>query len=126
MKRSKISLAVFPQLSIVFTFIHFSNPLPSCVLQEGMLITLSLVAGLAGVTGAASLTRYFCELFGNGYAGRLTKSRLRKADIGLERNDSVDIPLSLAGDAQLIRGLLDDAEITLRVLRRERPGPSRR
>jgi len=91
-----------------------------------MLITLSLVAGLAGVTGAASLTRYFCELFENGHAGQLRTSRLRKADTDLERKDSINIPLSLASDAQLIRGLLDDAEITLRVLRRERPGPSRR
>lgn len=90
------------------------------VMQVGMLITLSIIGGLAGVTGAASLTKFFCETFGKGITLK-PPGRFR-----LEHRDSLDIPEGLADDAQLIRGLLDDAEITLRGLRRERPGPSRR
>ena len=91
-----------------------------------MLITLSLIGGLAGVTGAASLTKFFCEAFGKGISCKAPGSCSIKGDSQLERCDSAGIPVALAADAQLIRGLLDDAEITLRGLRRDRPGPSRR
>ncbi|BDA43939.1 hypothetical protein COCOBI_05-1230 [Coccomyxa sp. Obi] len=92
----------------------------------GMLITLSILGGLAGVTGAASLTRYFCETFGKD-TSLLSRSRSDKSRAGvqLRQKDSIDVPVGMAEDAQLIRSMLDDAEITLRGLRRERPGPSR-
>lgn len=92
-----------------------------------MLITLSILAGLAGVTGAASLTRYFCENFKTGSnLPSQTKMSRGRAGVQLRQKGSADVPVGMADDAQLIRSMLDDAEITLRGLRRERPGPSRR
>ena len=90
-----------------------------------MLLTLSILGGLAGVTGAASLSRLFCETFGKGTssssANRVSTDR---GSVHLRQRHSVDVPV--ADDAQLVQNMLDDAEIRLRTLRRERPGPSRR
>ncbi len=90
-------------------------------------MTLSILGGLAGVTGAASLTRLFCETFRKGASlSSPSRSSTERGSVQLRQKDSVDVPIGMADDAQLIRSMLDDAEISLRALRRERPGPSRR
>ncbi len=123
------SSLLFTERSIIkdhFTFTSVKEIYSVVHCRLGMLITLSLIGGLAGVTGAASLTKFFCEAFGKGISCKAPGSSSKKGDSQLERCDSAGIPVALAADAQLIRGLLDDAEITLRGLRRDRPGPSRR
>jgi hypothetical protein len=92
-----------------------------------MLITISLLATVAGLTGAASLTKFVCEVLGTSsnlkpcskVAGACSSSRASE-------EPSHTIPKGQGTDPQLVRGLLDDAEIKLRVLRREMPGPRRR
>jgi len=89
-----------------------------------MLIILSLLAAVGGVTGAFSLTKVLQEVL---CSGETKKGKGRGNPAG-EVDGAAHcrcLPESLSGHKHLIDGLLDDAEIHLRSLRRQKPGPSR-
>ena len=93
-----------------------------------MLVTLSLIGAVAGVTGAASITRWLSEALliqrPQSQASQVAAQPLDSS--GSEASAAIPIPQHLASRSQLVKSLLDDVEIKLRSLRREKPGPSRR
>ena len=94
-----------------------------------MILTLTIIAGLAGVTGAASLTRYLSEVLGTDYklAPRSRQSPSKGSRQPSRKEDTgISIAAVSGADPRVLRSLLDDAHIKLRVLRREMPGPRRR
>ena len=80
-----------------------------------MLITLGVVAGLAAATGAGSLASWVTEVL---------KSRSRAEQSSSSK--AASLPQHLAVQPQVVHSLLDDVELKLRPLRREKPGPERR
>ena len=98
-----------------------------------MLVTLSLIGAVAGVTGAASITRWLSEaLHVHSPKCQANRATAQCTDIaGTGSNEqhhsaALLIPQHLLPQSQLVKGLVDDVEIKLRSLRRHKPGPSRR
>ncbi len=112
-------------------FVRLRQPDRCCFLQ-GMLVIASLIAALAGLTGASSLARCLSKATGQPQS---TSVHSRKVPVqetvplagkALGRAHSFPLPASLSSQADLVASLLDDAEIQLRVLARQQPGRQRR
>ena len=93
---------------------------------QAMFLALSLCTAIAGVTGAASITRWFADARQGAHTtknGGLSNSSSAEFPFAVL---TADCPRPQGASPQLINSLLDDVEISLRSLRREKPGPSRR
>jgi hypothetical protein len=96
-----------------------------------MLVSLSVIAGVAGVTGAASITKWLSEALVTqrpvirSQPAPPTECSSSSSSSSREAG-AIPLPQHLASRSQLVHSLLDDVEIKLRSLRRERPGPGRR
>ena len=112
-------------------FVRLRQPDRCCCLQ-GMLVIASLIAALAGLTGASSLARCLSNATGQPQGTSVHSRKVQAqgqaplAGKVLGHAHSFPVPASLSSQASLIASLLDDAEIQLRVLARQKPGPQRR
>jgi len=86
----------------------------------GMLVVFSLIAAIASLTGASSLTRCLSEALDR---PELTSDLSKKEQEQVQRvapqagravkhADSLPLPASLSSQASLVSSLLDDAEIS--------------
>ena len=96
-----------------------------------MLVIFSLIAAMAGLTGASSLARCLSKATRQpqGISRYSTKEQdqgVPPAGKAVAHAHSSPLPASLYGQASLVANLLDDVEIQLRVLARQQPGPERR
>ena len=82
-----------------------------------MFLALSLCTAIAGVTGAASATRWLTDAVQVAHSNKGPST---------DRGETAHFLRPQGASPQLINSLLDDVEISLRSLRREKPGPSRR